>query len=136
RAELPWHALIYKKTFTPYVPICGGSLISTTVVLSVAHCFWTENEKQLPASQFAVAVGKLHRPWNDPTDEAQKSDMAIWAPHPSDEKASQTLQVIEIPYMDVRTCINTSPIDFRAYITSDQFCAGTQQCKLYVSQYI
>ncbi|KAI8426731.1 hypothetical protein MSG28_014432, partial [Choristoneura fumiferana] len=32
RGELPWHAGIYDKTFTPYKQICGGSLISTKLV--------------------------------------------------------------------------------------------------------
>ncbi|KAI8426722.1 hypothetical protein MSG28_014424 [Choristoneura fumiferana] len=34
RGELPWHAGIYDKTFTPYKQICGGSLISTKLVIS------------------------------------------------------------------------------------------------------
>ncbi|KOB68028.1 Hemolymph protein 14, partial [Operophtera brumata] len=68
-------------------------------------------QKQLPASLFAVAVGKLYRPWNDPTDEAQKSD------------------VIELPYVEVGTCIDNSPPDFLdggglAFPTSDR---GTQR---------
>ncbi|KOB65533.1 Limulus clotting factor C [Operophtera brumata] len=46
--------------------------------LKAAHCFWTDLEKQLPASQFAVAVGKLHRPWDDLVDQAQKSDVSIF----------------------------------------------------------
>ncbi|KAI8426712.1 hypothetical protein MSG28_014418 [Choristoneura fumiferana] len=34
RGELPWHAGVYDKTFTPFMQICGGSLISTRVVIS------------------------------------------------------------------------------------------------------
>ncbi|KOB68747.1 Hemolymph protein 14 [Operophtera brumata] len=77
RGELPWHAGIYRKNVTSYEQICGGSLISKRVVISAAHCFWTDLEKQLPASQFAVAVGKLYRPWDDTVDQAQKSDVII-----------------------------------------------------------
>ncbi|KOB70059.1 Hemolymph protein 14, partial [Operophtera brumata] len=77
RGQLPWHAGIYRKTVTPYLQICGGSLISTNVVISAAHCFWNDLEKQLPASQFAVAVGKLYRPWDDPMDQSQKSDVKV-----------------------------------------------------------
>ncbi|KOB71758.1 Hemolymph protein 14, partial [Operophtera brumata] len=79
RGVLPWHAGIYTKTVQrnttlyEYQQVCGGTLISSKVVISAAHCFWTALEKQLPASQFAVAVGKLYRPWGDPVDQAQKS---------------------------------------------------------------
>ncbi|XP_050359445.1 modular serine protease-like [Nymphalis io] len=76
RGELPWHAGIYSKDFTPYMQICGGSLISTTII-SAAHCFWSDTNKLLPATKYAVAVGKIYRPFNDPQDsDAQKSDVA------------------------------------------------------------
>ncbi|KAI8426728.1 hypothetical protein MSG28_014430 [Choristoneura fumiferana] len=32
--ELPWHAGVYDKTSSPYLQICGGSLISTRVIIS------------------------------------------------------------------------------------------------------
>nr|WGN96293.1 setae polypeptide [Ochrogaster lunifer] len=77
KGELPWHAGIYRKTTTPYSQICGGSLVSTTVVISAAHCFWSDVDKKLPAKNYAVAVGKLYRPWNDKQDvDAQKSDVS------------------------------------------------------------
>lgn len=80
RGELPWHVGIYIKTTNPYKQICGGSIISRTVVISAAHCFWSQQlwgkQKQLPTSNYAVAVGKLYRPWNNLCDEnAQKSDV-------------------------------------------------------------
>ncbi|KOB68890.1 Pattern recognition serine proteinase, partial [Operophtera brumata] len=83
----------------------------------------------LPASQFAVAVGKLYRPWNDRVDEAQKSDVAGWGLVGENGKASPTLQVIELPYVEIGTCIADSPPNFREYITSDKICAGTQSRK-------
>ncbi|KOB67381.1 Pattern recognition serine proteinase [Operophtera brumata] len=163
-----------------------------------AHCFWTDLEKQLPASMFAVAVGKLYRPWNDTKDQAQESqvlvkiihlprryqgtsanfqdDIAVvivarefqfkthirpvclsfdyhfeqqqlytgnkgkvagWGLTAADGKASPVLQVVDLPYVDVGTCINKSPPDYRDdkicaggtlerhYITSDKICART-----------
>ncbi|XP_026318479.1 modular serine protease-like [Hyposmocoma kahamanoa] len=76
RGDLPWHASIYRKTTTPFQQICEGTLISTTVVISAAHCFWTEMKKLQPADNYAVAVGNLYRPWNEPRDlHAQKSDV-------------------------------------------------------------
>lgn len=184
RGELPWHAGIYKKTFNPYKQICGGSLISRTVIISAAHCFWTELHKQLPASEFAVAVGKLYRPWNNPQDEdAQKSDVrevkiptrflgaasnfqddiavvivqtafefrtyvrpvcvdfdymfsrrqlhvgaagkvAGWGLTDEDGIEARVLQVVELPYIDIETCISASPPGFFEFITSDKICAG------------
>ncbi|XP_059045000.1 modular serine protease-like [Achroia grisella] len=77
RGELPWHAGIYRKTTTPYMQVCGGSLVRPNVVISAAHCFWSEDVGLLPARDFSVAVGKLYRPWDDPMDiDAQKSDVS------------------------------------------------------------
>ncbi|KAI8426714.1 hypothetical protein MSG28_014420 [Choristoneura fumiferana] len=74
--ELPWHAGVYDKTFTPYKQICGGSLISTRVIISAAHCFW-KTERQEAASTYAVALGKIYRPWDEARDTgAHKSDVS------------------------------------------------------------
>lgn len=76
RGELPWHAGIYSKNTVPYKQICGGSLVYNNIVISAAHCFWDSVKKQLPASSFAVAVGKLHRPWIHKEDpDAQHSEI-------------------------------------------------------------
>ncbi|KAJ8705496.1 hypothetical protein PYW08_012542 [Mythimna loreyi] len=76
RGELPWHAGIYRKTTNPYMQICGGSLVTNRVVVSAAHCFWNDVSKIQPASMYAVAVGKIYRPWNNDRDVgAQKSDV-------------------------------------------------------------
>ncbi|KPJ12638.1 Coagulation factor X [Papilio machaon] len=78
--DVPWHAGIYHKSCVngTHVQICGGSLISNSVILSAAHCFWDERENCLHSvKRYSVAVGKLHRDWDDPDDEqiAQKSDV-------------------------------------------------------------
>ncbi|GBP30644.1 Modular serine protease [Eumeta japonica] len=33
-----------------------------------AHCFWSDVEGLAPSSRFAVAAGKLYRPWSAPSD--------------------------------------------------------------------
>ncbi|GBP33252.1 Coagulation factor VII [Eumeta japonica] len=46
-------------------------------LVPAAHCFWTDIDKLRPASRFAVAAGKIRRPWDDPNDDqAQKSDVS------------------------------------------------------------
>ncbi|KAM3956851.1 modular serine protease-like [Aphomia sociella] len=76
RGELPWHAGIYKKTTTPYMQICGGSIVKPNIVISAAHCFWNDELGKLPASNYAVGVGKLYRAWNDRGDDhVQKADV-------------------------------------------------------------
>ncbi|KAF9797964.1 hypothetical protein SFRURICE_019307 [Spodoptera frugiperda] len=75
RGELPWHVGIYRKTTNPYMQICGGSLVTNRIVISAAHCFWDDVSKLQPASMYAVAIGKIYRPWANPKDtDAQKSD--------------------------------------------------------------
>lgn len=193
RGELPWHAGIYTKRYEPYMQICGGSLVSNMAVLSAAHCFWTEQDEPIPASNFLVALGKLFRPWNNPVDtDAQKSDVddikypdrfngnranfqadialvilktfieyqthirpicldfglifderqlspgnlgkvAGWGLTAEDGEASQILQVIELPYVDINVCRSKIPATFLEYLTSDKICAGfangTSLCK-------
>ncbi|GBP36296.1 Limulus clotting factor C [Eumeta japonica] len=36
RGELPWHVGVYRKDAQPYLQICGGSIIATTIVVSVS----------------------------------------------------------------------------------------------------
>ncbi|CAB3222458.1 unnamed protein product [Arctia plantaginis] len=184
RGELPWHVGIYRKITSPYLQICGGTLITNNVVLSAAHCFWSDLKKKLPESDFAVAVGKLYRDWDSENDiGAQKSDLleiripsrfqgaeanfqediaalilktpfvymtyvrpvcvyydvnferiqlrpgnagkvAGWGLTSAQGTAANLLQVIEMPFINVDTCINTIPQSFREYITGDKFCAG------------
>lgn len=185
QGELPWHAGIYDKLSQPYMQVCGGSIISNKLIISAAHCFW-QNRSPLPESQFSVAVGKLYRPWDDPVDDAQKSDVkkihipprfrgldsnfqddiavvvvshafeyrsfvrpvclsfdtifekqqlqpinkgkvSGWGLISANGKAAPTLQVVELPYVDINTCLDNSPSVFVQYITSDKICAGTRQ---------
>nr|XP_049704047.1 modular serine protease-like isoform X1 [Helicoverpa armigera] len=77
RGQLPWHVAIYRKPTKSqnfYRQICGGSLISNSIVLTAAHCFWNDTDRSVQPSLFAVAAAKLYRDWDDPNDKnAQKS---------------------------------------------------------------
>ncbi|XP_073964033.1 modular serine protease-like [Choristoneura fumiferana] len=46
RGEIPWHAGLYQKTTRPYQQICGGSLVSTSVVISGKYSFQISYGKQ------------------------------------------------------------------------------------------
>ncbi|XP_022126007.2 modular serine protease isoform X2 [Pieris rapae] len=80
RGAVPWHVGIYIKNLTAHThtQICGGSLISTSTVISAAHCFWYEKIHQLPSYLYSVAVGKLYRDWDHPYDSlyAQRRDVS------------------------------------------------------------
>ncbi|XP_063632012.1 transmembrane protease serine 9-like [Cydia splendana] len=72
-----WHVGVYSKRWAPYMQICGGSLVKRDFVISAAHCFWEDVGGQQRASLFAVAGGKLFRPWNNTQDTyAQHSDVS------------------------------------------------------------
>ncbi|XP_068626102.1 modular serine protease-like [Battus philenor] len=118
RGELPWHAGIYTKATTPYMQICGGSLVRTNVVISAAHCFWSDVQKQRPASNYAVAVGKLYRPWNDKVDvDAQRSDVKEIHIPPRFQGAASNFQddiamvILEIDF-EYKTYVRPVCLDF------------------------
>ncbi|XP_045540806.1 modular serine protease-like [Papilio machaon] len=68
RGELSWHAGIYTGA-RQYEQICGGSLIRRSTIVSAAHCFYDDNKEGMKsAKNFAAAVGKIYRAWNDPRD--------------------------------------------------------------------
>ncbi|KAI5631989.1 trypsin domain-containing protein [Phthorimaea operculella] len=80
QGEFPWHAGIYRKSVTNDTLnklICGGSLVSSSVIISAAHCFWDKITHRLhPVTSYAVALGKFYRGWNHPLDDnVQKFDV-------------------------------------------------------------
>ncbi|XP_068625751.1 modular serine protease-like [Battus philenor] len=193
RGELSWHAGIYRKGWSTQ-QICGGSLIRRSTVISAAHCFYDANKAaKMSAKNFAVAVGKIYRSWNDRRDSgAQKRDVSeLYIPetykhfennyqddlallvvdHPFEYTAyirpvcldfqpefdefqlhagnlgkvagwgmedtagrySEVLKVVELPVIEFQVCWENVPLDFKAHITSNKFCAGyfngTALCK-------
>lgn len=79
----PWHAAIYlKSTDKQYDYICGGSLVSASVIVTAAHCFY-QNGEQLPPEKFKVALGKIYSGWNDEEGgKVHRSDVDRIVPHP------------------------------------------------------
>ncbi|CAK1556053.1 unnamed protein product [Leptosia nina] len=111
RGELPWHTGIYSKRFTPFKQICGGSLVSNTVVISAAHCFWEDLTKKQSPEKYAVAIGKLYRPWNDKMDkDSQKSDIkSIEIPTRFQGSAANFQE-------DIALLILTTAIEYKTYV--------------------
>ncbi|XP_050559493.1 modular serine protease-like isoform X2 [Spodoptera frugiperda] len=65
RNELPWHVAIFKGT--SHEQWCSGTIIRNNVVISAAHCFWSQG-RLLSPTNFVVAAGKLYRTWGHPND--------------------------------------------------------------------
>ncbi|XP_043654598.1 CLIP domain-containing serine protease B9 [Drosophila teissieri] len=58
RGQLPWLVAIFERRESNGPAfICGGTLISTSTVLSAAHCFRAPG-RNLPASRLAVSLGR------------------------------------------------------------------------------
>lgn len=77
--EVPWHVAIYynfNQTYKEY--ICGGTIISSRIILSAAHCFWKKYSTQVyPKEEFSIAVGKTYRDYNAPEEEYQPQFFSI-----------------------------------------------------------
>ncbi|XP_026326314.1 venom serine protease Bi-VSP-like, partial [Hyposmocoma kahamanoa] len=76
-----------------------------------AHCFWTDVGKLQPAENYAVAVGKIYRPWNDPNDKhAQKSDVNEIRVPPRFQGASTNFQE------DIAILRLTQAFEYKTYV--------------------
>ncbi|KAK9509092.1 hypothetical protein O3M35_006483 [Rhynocoris fuscipes] len=81
--DFPWHVGIYKydKVLESYDNICGGSIISSHIVLTAASCVY-DTAKRSPhkATLFKVVAGKISYHWNTPDNNAQEinvKDIAV-----------------------------------------------------------
>ncbi|KAF7266436.1 hypothetical protein GWI33_020266 [Rhynchophorus ferrugineus] len=78
----PWMAALYSnkdQRQNVFINICGGSLLSTSIVLTAAHCVASDkNGKIYPARYYQVAAGKYYNKYMDPRDieTAQYSEVA------------------------------------------------------------
>jgi len=62
--EAPWNVGIYRMQNNTYDMICGGTLISSNLIVSAAHCFWEKgitDRKIKNNGMYKVAVGKYKR---------------------------------------------------------------------------
>ncbi|XP_053955720.1 modular serine protease-like [Anastrepha ludens] len=59
--QAPWHVGVYSKlNQRDFKRTCGGSIVSTRIVVSAAHCVWDEaNSATYPAGLFKVAAAQL-----------------------------------------------------------------------------
>ncbi|GLV43959.1 modular serine protease [Carabus blaptoides fortunei] len=176
---VPWHVGVYKGNKTnQYTEICGGSIISPNIIVSVAHCFTSLDGTLSDAKQYIVAGGKHYRNYYNTQDiSAQKiqvkeivippqfrgqltnyiSDIAFvvlekpftitrtvqpvcvdWSNQYESSQLiennagkiaswgipNESIQQLNIPFIELAQCINELPTSLVRYITADKFCAG------------
>lgn len=100
--DFPWFAGIFRDDGgNNYQHICGGSLISTEIVVSAAHCFYDETTLRIKdKSQFKVSVGKYQRDWRVQEPYEQRSavnEIVI----PDRYRGSTALYVHDIAFLRV-----------------------------------
>ncbi|GBP36287.1 SCAN domain-containing protein 3 [Eumeta japonica] len=111
RNELPWHVRVYHKIDDSYKQICSGSIISTTLVVSVARCFCEVTGNRRPASRFAVAAAKLYQAWDDSRDyDTQTSDVA-------EIKVPSRFRGAQTDFQDdIALLVLSTPLTYETYI--------------------
>ncbi|KAE8751808.1 hypothetical protein FOCC_FOCC001657 [Frankliniella occidentalis] len=65
--SFPWHGAVYMRhaSAKQYKFVCGAALVTPSVLISAAHCFYDNNlNKLLPAERYAVALGKIRSGWD------------------------------------------------------------------------
>lgn len=111
--QAPWHVGIYTKStwVSPY-QICGGTIISNSIVVSAANCFWVP-VKEVPSSpsSYSVAAGKLYRSWSDSRDTfMQRRDVFdIKLPPTFQGKPANLIDDIALVYV-------TEPFEYNLYV--------------------
>ncbi|KAL9896624.1 modular serine protease-like [Glossina fuscipes fuscipes] len=78
-SEMPWQVAIYQKTDkVNYKFVCGGSIVSPSVIVTAAHCFWDAVvEDKMHVGFFQVVAGKYYRDYDMTKDPAaQAADIA------------------------------------------------------------
>lgn len=64
--SFPWHGAVYQRhaSAKQYKFACGAALVTSSVLISAAHCFYDHNlNRLLPAERYAIALGKLRSGW-------------------------------------------------------------------------
>ncbi|KAL4720961.1 hypothetical protein ACJJTC_018068 [Scirpophaga incertulas] len=97
-----------------------------------AHCFWDDTLKAMPASNYAVALGKLYRPWAFQGDaDVQRSDVDDIKLPPRFQGGTTNLQD-DIALLLLTTVIEYRPhirpvcVDFRIVFENSQLTPGNK----------
>lgn len=65
--SFPWHGAVYQRfaAANQYRFTCGSALVTPSILISAAHCFYDHNLNKLnPAERYAVALGKTRSGWD------------------------------------------------------------------------
>ncbi|GAB0088632.1 Modular serine protease [Sergentomyia squamirostris] len=125
--QVPWHAAIYELRKGRYTQICGGSIVTPTVIVSAAHCFWDSQEyKAREPDVYSVAVGKTNRDYYH-----QESGMQI--------KNITQIDIFPQYYDsdgfysgDVAVLVLKSPIIFKPYIKPVCFVTALEESEMFI----
>lgn len=87
--------------------LCGGSVISTTAILTAAHC------SDARAVSFLIIFGAINRTIQEPNQQRRTVPVSGWIPHPNYNTANlaNDIAIIRFPTQPIQITPQVQPIE-------------------------
>uniref|UniRef100_A0A1I8NWX7 Peptidase S1 domain-containing protein n=1 Tax=Stomoxys calcitrans TaxID=35570 RepID=A0A1I8NWX7_STOCA len=119
--KIPWHVAIFRKQkFGPNTYICGGSIVSPSIIISAAQCFWDNlQNRQHPISYFQFVAGKQDKEFSLSREDYEQIREASAIEISYQYSSSNSQKIADIAVVKLK-----SPLDYTQHISA--ICMATR----------
>ncbi|RZF45138.1 hypothetical protein LSTR_LSTR000548 [Laodelphax striatellus] len=109
QGQWPWHIAIYRTTGPESNYICGGTLITSDVVLTAAHCVYNKYDgRPVDPSNLVIYLGKYHLNQYSDDSGVQLKQVREMRVHPDYSSVSYAA--------DIAILVLTSPTEYTTFV--------------------